>query len=794
MNVNRQSISRDPGTTTFFCLAILLSVGAWLRLHNLGAPSIWADEMQAAFGASFPLDYLARWIMQVEVHPPTYHLLLKIFLFFGDADAILRLPSALCGIATIYLVYRLAAESQGEEAGLFAAALLTGNSLHIWISRQVRPYGVLVFLFSLSLLYFLRFLRDGTEKNFRRFLLANIPVVLFHLLSVLILAAQAVILLCTTLGRRTRARQLAVFCVASAVCFLPVSPVLLKTMLHRPDLTTPSPLGKVIQDTLGNLSGLFDFFQTGWTLPAYLVPLGLGLVRLGFVSRLSLGVTAAFVLTPLAIIILKHYAAYYFSTHLAFMLPVLLIPAGLGAAMACPFGKRAAGVLSVCLALALGASVFSKNGDKLYREDSLVVTWWNFGNFKAMARTLKDYATEKAMIVFNDPLLEKATDWYYRQEHRRSFMAAQGLTPQDKQATLHVMDIHDNFSGLSDVLERAKRGGNFLATSRAEKLHIATLSFPRFPITAIDSLPFTVTYTAEPDDVLARAYALKDVGLKTDGSRFLRAARYDSPGVVAYCLENTTRAPIDFIAVGVQFENTGKDNQISLEYAFDAGPPVRKLLTKGPDTRRFSYDTIQPPGEFRTLHLKVEMACRQITAQKVEGNLETLLVKSVFVALCDPQTQGPCSTGIMDWHNKMLQASYIAEYFLQSGPEQAFSVTDPSAATSHSEKAGWEILSPVSDDRPVLLHVNLRSAGQDLVFYPRVGGNSSIRAFQVGPDGAQNTIMTIPGIPGHWSPVAAQYPLPEIQGEMFIELKGKQAQLWRTQDTVLFSRDSYRVP
>ena len=60
-------------------------------------------------------------------------------------------------------------------------------------------------------------------------------------------------------------------------------------MLHRPDLTTPSPLGKVIQDTLGNLSGLFDFFQTGWTLPAYLVPLGLGLVRLGFVSRLTTG-------------------------------------------------------------------------------------------------------------------------------------------------------------------------------------------------------------------------------------------------------------------------------------------------------------------------------------------------------------------------------------------------------------------------------------------------------------------------------------------------------------------------
>ena len=86
MNIDQHTISHDSRTATFFCLAILLSVGAWLRLHNLGTPSMWADEMQAAFGASFPLDYLARWIMQVEVHPPTYHLLLKFFMLFGDAD------------------------------------------------------------------------------------------------------------------------------------------------------------------------------------------------------------------------------------------------------------------------------------------------------------------------------------------------------------------------------------------------------------------------------------------------------------------------------------------------------------------------------------------------------------------------------------------------------------------------------------------------------------------------------------------------------------------------------------
>jgi len=767
------------------CLGAIMAIGAFLRFHNLDTPSMWADEMQAAFGASFPIDYLMRWIMAIEVHPPTYHLLLKFFLLFGDSAFVLRLPSALAGVGTIYLVYWLAAENAGVKAGLLAAALLAGDTLHIWISRQVRPYGVLVFLFCLSLIHFCRFLQSGSARDFRRFLLANVPLVLFHLLSVLILAAQGVILACSTLAGRTRPRQLLWFVAASLASFAPVSPVFLKTLLSRPDVTAPSPMAKVLQDSLTNFLGLFDFFRTGWSLWLYLAPLGAGLALLARRNRTYLGMAAAFVLVPMAVIIAKRYAAYYFSTHLSFMLPVLLVPAGLGLALLAR-SRGIAGLLAVCLAAGLGYGVLTRSEAKLYREDSLVVTWWNFGNFKTMGRELAKRFTEKDLVVFSDGFLSAAVDWYYRGFSGRDPIERQELGPADMDARLFLMDISDDLGPLAGVAQRAARDGRLLEKTRADKLWIQELDYPRTPVTRMASLPFVANFTAEPDDVYVRAYSLKDLTIHASGRRALRATRYDAPGTVEYVLSNDSGSAVGFLALGLQFENTGEGNQIAVEYSFDSQLPVRTVVTKGPDARRFSYAEIVTPATFSRLSLRIELTCRRNTPSTVAGSLETLKLQNVFVAACASRNDGPCSAEVAGWYDRMLRQSYLGEGFASKAMEQAVSVEDQSMAARSSEKPGWDILSPASNDHPVRIKVRPASGG-DSVFFPRVGGNAKVRVYRTGPDGAPREVFLLPGGDGGWSPIGARYHLTVADGEeLLVELSGRGAQLWVRQDKIFF--------
>jgi len=59
-------------------LAVILIVGAFLRFYHLETPSMWPDEMLVALMGSFPVQYITRWAIALEVHPPTYHYLIKL--------------------------------------------------------------------------------------------------------------------------------------------------------------------------------------------------------------------------------------------------------------------------------------------------------------------------------------------------------------------------------------------------------------------------------------------------------------------------------------------------------------------------------------------------------------------------------------------------------------------------------------------------------------------------------------------------------------------------------------------
>ena len=104
--------------------AAILLAAAVFRLYGLGSKPVWCDESYFWICASHP-GWLSTLLhtMADDVYPPLFFLLLHFIGFFTSSVALIRLPMALAGIASVAvlmaLVRRLAASARRFLPGLW---------------------------------------------------------------------------------------------------------------------------------------------------------------------------------------------------------------------------------------------------------------------------------------------------------------------------------------------------------------------------------------------------------------------------------------------------------------------------------------------------------------------------------------------------------------------------------------------------------------------------------------------------------------------------------------------------
>src|SRR3954463_4894657 len=81
------------------CSAPILSSTAALRFLALGSESLWYDEAYAWEWVQQPQAALWGPVAAIGPTPPLYYGLLRAWSHaWGDSEAVLRMPSALCGV------------------------------------------------------------------------------------------------------------------------------------------------------------------------------------------------------------------------------------------------------------------------------------------------------------------------------------------------------------------------------------------------------------------------------------------------------------------------------------------------------------------------------------------------------------------------------------------------------------------------------------------------------------------------------------------------------------------------
>ena len=134
-------------------LIVILFLGLILRLINLGQ-SFWLDEGAQVIESSRP--FWQQFDLAADFHPPLYHLLLHFWMLLGKSEVIIRIPSVLFGVLSVFLIYKTACRLGSKNAGLLAALFLAVSPYHIWYSQEARPYSLFIFLSSLLTLLWIR--------------------------------------------------------------------------------------------------------------------------------------------------------------------------------------------------------------------------------------------------------------------------------------------------------------------------------------------------------------------------------------------------------------------------------------------------------------------------------------------------------------------------------------------------------------------------------------------------------------------------------------------------------------
>lgn len=173
---------------------LILIFSLIIRLIKINQ-SLWLDEAINVLAAkNYSFTELITGYTITDFHPPLYSALLWFWTkIFGYGEISVRIPSVIFGVATVYLVYLIAARLLSKKYGLIAAALLAINPLHLYYCQEARMYSLAAFSVTLSFFFLIKILQDN--KGWIGYLISLILVFGADYVAVLIIPTHFLIVI-----------------------------------------------------------------------------------------------------------------------------------------------------------------------------------------------------------------------------------------------------------------------------------------------------------------------------------------------------------------------------------------------------------------------------------------------------------------------------------------------------------------------------------------------------------------------------------------------------------------------
>lgn len=179
-------------------LVLILFIGSVLRFYKIDFQSLWVDEL-FSINQSNPehsLIDIYKYLKLYDPHPPLYYFSLHwIFQIFGYSTFVLKMYSAILGVAGIIGIYFLGKEIGNKKIALYAALITSVSYFHIYYSQEGRMYSLLFLTTTLSFTYLIKFIKKPTTKYMTLNIVFSMLMIYTHFFALFAFVSQYLILL-----------------------------------------------------------------------------------------------------------------------------------------------------------------------------------------------------------------------------------------------------------------------------------------------------------------------------------------------------------------------------------------------------------------------------------------------------------------------------------------------------------------------------------------------------------------------------------------------------------------------
>lgn len=247
-------------------LVLIIILGAILRFFNLGTRPFDGDEgIIILISDNSWHELLTR--TAFDVHPPLYHLLVKLSLYLGINTWTTRLISAISGIVLIYLVYiftkKLLGRFSKQENSLIPliTSVLTAISPYlIYPSQEVRMYSLFATLALGSYYFFLFLIVEKSWSKWLGYILFSAALIYTQYLGFLVIFSQIIYLIFFEENELKKIWQWLLSWITILVLFIPQASTAYNQLFGR--LTEQSQALNILTN-IKSLSGALYRFGAG---------------------------------------------------------------------------------------------------------------------------------------------------------------------------------------------------------------------------------------------------------------------------------------------------------------------------------------------------------------------------------------------------------------------------------------------------------------------------------------------------------------------------------------------------
>ena len=186
---DRSAVSSFPNLQIYAALAGAAVVRLWIMPMTA---SLWLDETitywTACKGMSAAISRSQFWPGQNVLYSLIAALALRLG---GNSEVVLRLPSLLAALATIWLLFRLGTRLLDRETGLLAVVVFVSLQEMSETAANARPYAIGLLLVVGSMLQLARWLDTGRARNLLGYVILTAAIPYFHYLFATVFLVHA---------------------------------------------------------------------------------------------------------------------------------------------------------------------------------------------------------------------------------------------------------------------------------------------------------------------------------------------------------------------------------------------------------------------------------------------------------------------------------------------------------------------------------------------------------------------------------------------------------------------------